>query len=166
MATKMKTRTFSVYLPTAWMITWMGMEPWAVPGDWRSIMAIISGKRSRAFVEDIMWLLDVRAHQSGTGMAYYANRRRKYGLPYRGGTGIWMGSNGHLYARLVNELRVITDGKNETITWTAPDLWGSRPETYQLTLFERGQPRSVTRNVDENIGGEPYHRWIWREIKK
>ena len=77
-----------VSLRSAWLITWMGTEPWAWSNDWRSIMAIISGRRSRKFIEDVLWLLAARAYFSGYGMAYYANRRRDFGLPYWDGPGI------------------------------------------------------------------------------
>ena len=73
----------------AWLITWEGTEPWAQPGGWRSIMAIIDGRRSAKFVREVLWLLDVRARDSGF-MAYYATRRRKHGLPQNcGPVGEW-----------------------------------------------------------------------------
>ena len=152
-----------VHLSHAWLITWIGTEPWAAVGDWRSIMAIINGRRSQKFIEDVLWLLDMRAKHSGYGMAYYANRRRKSGLPYRHGPGIRMeGSNAFLYAREVTDLRVTRDGTQETIQWNEPDYWGNDPNTHQLTLLQPGWPQSVTRSVDEHIGGEPYHRWDYR----
>ena len=150
-----------VHLPHAWLITWMGTEPWAWPDDWRSIMAIISGRRSQKFIEEVLWLLDSRAHNSGYAMTYYANRRQKFGLPYRCGPGIrTRGSNAWLYARQVTDLQATRDDKHETIKWTEPDDWGNDPDTYQLVILSHGRPQSVTRSLDENIGGEPYHRWI------
>lgn len=149
----------AVHMRYAWLITWVGTEPWAAPDDWRSIMAIISGRRSRKFIEDVLWLLDMRAKRSGYGMAYYANRRRKSGLPYRSGSGIRLGvSSLFLYARQVTDLRVIRDDTQETIQWIEPDDRGNDPNTHQLTPPQPGWPRSVTRSVDEYIGGEPYHR--------
>ena len=146
-----------VHLPRAWLITWMGTEPWAWPDDWRSIMAIISGRRSQKFIEEVLWLLDTRAKHSGYAMAYYANRRREFGLPYRCGPGIRSeGSNAWLYARQVTDLRVIKDDKHETIQWTEPDRIGNHPDTSQLVILSHGRPQSVTRSVDENIGGEPF----------
>ena len=150
-----------VHLNHAWLITWMGTEPWAAADDWRSIMAIISGQRSMKFIKDVLWLLDVRAKNSARVMACYANRRRKYGWPYRCGPG-WRtaGSNAWLYARQVSNLRVITKDSEETIQWIEPDLFGNDPDTHQPVVFEQGRSRSVTRSLNENIGGEPYHRWI------
>lgn len=150
-----------VHLKYAWLITWMGTEPWARPGDRRSIMAIISSRRSEKYIKDVLWLLDVRAKHSGHGMAFYANRRREFGLPYRCGPG-WRttGANAWLYARQVTDLHVITMGRQETIQWTEPDFWGSDPNTHQPVVLEQGRLRSVTRNLEDKIGGEPYHRWI------
>ena len=61
----------------AWLITWMGTEPWASPHDWRSIVAIIDGRRSDKFVRDLLWVLHTRACEYAYGMAYWATRRRK-----------------------------------------------------------------------------------------
>ena len=150
-----------VHLPHAWLITWMGTEPWAWPDDWRSIMAIISGRRSQKFIEEVLWLLDSRAQNSGYAIAYYANRRREFGLPYRCGPGIrTRGSNVWLYARQVTDLQGTRDDKHETIKWTEPDDWGNDLDTHQLVILSHGRAQSVTRSLDENIGGEPYHRWI------
>ena len=150
-----------VHLKYAWLITWMGTESWAGADDWRSIMAIISGRRSEKFIRDVLWLLDVRSKHSGLGMAYYANRPRKFGLPYRCGPG-WRtaGSNAWLYARQVTNLHVIRKGHLESIQWVEPDYVGNDPNTHQFVVFEQGRSKSVTRNLEENIGGEPYHRWI------
>ena len=161
MATTVNHTSPAVHLKYAWLITWMGTEPWARSGDWRSIMAIISGQRSQKFIRDVLWLLDVRAKHSVTGMTYYANRRRKYGLPYRCGPG-WRtsGSNAWLYARGVTNLQVITVGNQETIQWIEPDFVGNHPVTSQFVVLEQGRSKSVTRSIEEKIGGEPYHRWI------
>lgn len=150
-----------VRLNKAWLITWMGTEPWATSDDWRSIMAIIGGKRSEKFIKEVMWLLDVRAKNSAYHMAYYANRRRQYGLPRRSGAGLKLsGSNAWLYARRVTDLTVTNDGINETLQWVEPDDYRNNPDTYQIERVEQGRHRAVTRRVGEKIGGEPYHRWI------
>ena len=124
-------------------------------------MAIISGRRSGKFIGDVLWLLDVRAKHSGLGMAYYANRARKYGLPYRCGLG-WRtaGSNAWLYARQVTNLNVIRKGHLEFIQWTEPDWVGNDSNTHQFVVLEQGCTKSVIRKLEENIGGEPYHRWF------
>lgn len=151
----------SIDLRYAWLITWMSVESWAWADDWRSIMAIINGQRSEAFIKDVLWLLDARARCSGYGMAYYANRRREFGLPYRCGPGIRTGLDDMwLYARRVENLRVTRDDKHETIEWTEPDDWVNHPDTHQLVILHPGERRSVTRSVDEKIGGEPFHRWF------
>ena len=150
-----------IYLKYAWLITWSGTEKWARPDDWRSIMAIISGRRSGKFIRDVLWVLDIRANHSAHGMTYYANRRQKYGLPYRCGPG-WRtvhGSNAWLYARQVKDLSVSRDGKFEKIEWLEPDFVGNMPDTYQVEILDAGQRHSVTRCLDEHIGGEPYPRW-------
>lgn len=151
----------TVHLRYAWLITWMGTEPWAQPSDWRSIMAIISGRRSLKYIKEVLWLLDVRAKRSGYGMAYYANRRRKHGLPYSSGPG-WRteGSNAWLYARLVTELQVIVKDQLETVQWLEPNFIENHPKTSELVVREYGKFQSVTRGIEENIGGEPFHRWI------
>ena len=152
-----------IHLPRAWLISWIGTEPWAAEGDWRSVMGILSGRHSQKFIEDILWVLDVRAQCSGYNMAYYANRRRKFGLPYRFSAGIrGEGSNAFLYARRVANLRVTRDRTQETIQWTEPDDWSVDPHTHQPFLRQPGYPQSVTRSIDEHIGGEPYHRWDYR----
>ena len=151
----------AVRLNKAWLITWMGTEPWAWSDDWRSIMAVISGNRSEKFIKEVMWLLDVRAKNSAYHMAYFANRRQQYGLPFRSGAGLRLrGSNAWLYARIVTDLTVTNDGINETLQWVEPDYYRNNPDTYQIELVEKGRQGAVTRSVEEKIGGEPYHRWI------
>lgn len=149
-----------VHLKHAWLITWVGTELWTQP-SWRSIMAIINGHRSQKFIREVLWLLDVRAKHSGHGMAYYAYRRKKHGLPYRSGPG-WRteGSNAWLYARRVTNLQVTVEDRLETIQWVEPGHIKNHPETYEPIVRERGKSDSVTRSVEEYLGGEPYHRWI------
>ena len=69
------------------------------------------------------------------------------------------GSNSWLYLRQVTDLMAARDGPEERVKWTEPDFRGNDPLTGHLTLLERGEFRSITRDADENIGAEPYHRW-------
>ena len=123
-------------------------------------MAIISGKHSEKFVEKVMVVLDLRAKYSAYGMAYYADRKRDHGPPTWTGAGWKMGgSNAWLYGRRVLDLRIAVDGTEETIEWTEPEYWANNPETHQPELQQSGARRKVVRNMNEYIGGEPYHRW-------
>ena len=145
----------------AWLMTWMGTEPWAYPHDGRSIMAIVDGRRSDKFINDLLWILHARACESAYGMAYWATRRRRYGLPARVGPG-WRthGSNAWLYARRVLDLRISIIGEYEQIEWKEPDYVGNHPLTSEVTILDKGHRRVVRRNKEENIGAEPLHRWI------
>ena len=144
----------------AWLISWMGTKPWAGVEDWRSIMAVVSGRRSVRFVKDLLWFLDVRAKQSVYGMAYYANRRRAYGYPYQVGPG-WRtsGSNFWLYGRLVTNFSVSRNRRFEQVEWIEPDWVVNHPKNAGIVVLEKGRQRSMTRSIDENIGAEPWHRW-------
>ena len=150
-----------VLMKNAWLITWMGTEPWAAPHDWRSIMAIVNGRRSDKFITDLLWILHVRACETAHGMAYWATRRRRYGLPARVGPG-WRthGSNTWLYARRVLNLRISMVGDDEQIEWQEPDYVGNHALTSDITILDKGHRRVVRRNRGENIGAEPWHRWI------
>lgn len=149
-----------IHLKHAWLISWMGTVPWAGPKNPRSIMAILSGRHSEGFVEKSMVLLDMRAKCSAYEMAFYANRKHKFGTPTRIGPGIKMkGSNGWLYGRRVSDLRVTRDADTETIEWKEPDFVANNPETYQLEVRERGAEHKVVRNATEKLGAEPFHRW-------
>ena len=149
-----------IFQKHAWLISWMGTRSWAGPENPRSIMAIIDGRHSERFVKKAMVLLDMRANCSAYWMAYFATRKRAYGLPTRIGPGLRMGgSDAFLYGRIVSELRITTDKTTETIEWVEPEYWANNPHTYQLELKERGQRHKVIRSIDEYIGAEPYHRW-------
>lgn len=145
----------------AWLISWMGANPWARADDWRSIMAVVNGRRSVRFVKDLLWLLDVRAQQSVYGMAYYAHRRRAYGHPYREGPG-WRtrGSNFWLYGRLVANFTVSRTGRFEQIEWMEPDWIVNYPKGAGIEILEEGRRQRMTRNIDQNVGAEPWHRWV------
>ena len=156
-----KNATSPTILKQAWLITWEGTELWARPDDWRSIMAILAARRSDRFIKDLLWVLNARAQQSAFGMAYYANRRSEFGLPWRSGPG-WRtgGSNAWMYARRVEHLKVSMIGKCEQIEWTEPDWVGSYAETARVVVLNKGQQRLITRDIEEKIGAEPWHRWI------
>ena len=59
----------------AWLITWEGTDRRI--NNKNKIVAIISGKRSTNFVEELIDFLYLRFTESAYGMAYFANRKRQ-----------------------------------------------------------------------------------------
>jgi hypothetical protein len=112
-------------LVNAWLITWDWItEPKRPP---EKIMAILSARRSRKSVCDLMELVILRTASNAGEMAYYANRRKHlvckaqcYGniitCGFVSGHDLW------LSGRQVSELKIsVNDAANEEIiTWREP----------------------------------------------
>jgi hypothetical protein len=132
-AFKKKTR---VLLKKAWLITW----------DWigdharrdLKVVAIISSRRSSRWVQEFIEQRFVDLEYTLSERVAYARNRKKSpylveldrlgGVPWHGR--MTCGPNPHLYARLVKNLRVVVDAKeNEQLEWDEiprpDDFWKS-----------------------------------------
>lgn len=110
----------------AWLITWERLD--VRPEPYEKIAAILSYRRSKHSVAELMEFLYLRATCDASSMAYYANRPRKMigraqnpqpinGVPHER---ILCGLNPGLYGRRVTNLEISRDGEEEVLKWQEP----------------------------------------------
>jgi hypothetical protein len=108
----------------AWLLTWEGTSGMITAQN--KIAAIISSRRSSAFVYDVVDLLYGRTVDSAYDVARSANRRsaRRDELlaAYSTSQRFFFGRNPFLFARRVSDLRVVRHERQnlEVVTWIDP----------------------------------------------
>ena len=142
----------------AWLITWEGTDRRIT--DENRIVAIISGRKSSGYVEDVIDLLYLRATSSAYGMAYFANhkrQRRHENRAINNGGRIRYGSNPFLYGRKVSDLLVThdTDRGLEIVRWVEPAYYQQNPDAnFAIELVEPEKTKEIARPIQQPIGFE------------
>lgn len=114
----------------AWLLTWEGLSGPAVDPD-RKIIAIVDGRRSEAFIEDLVDVLYSRSVDSAYDMAFMANKRKQRERQYRHiGTypgQVLYGRLPFIFARRVVDLTVQWDEEagRELLSWVEPAIYGN-----------------------------------------
>jgi len=143
----------------AWLITWEGTD--SRINNKNKIVAILSGKRSQSFVEDLIDFIYLRFTQSAHGMAYFANRpreRRHKNKPnFSNGGRIFYGANPYLYGRQVTDISVTqrTDENIEIISWVELPYYRQNPDkNYELEMIEPEIRKELLRPTTDPLGVE------------
>ena len=117
--------TFRPYSMNAWLLTWEGTDPHVSDGN-NKILAILSSRRSAAFIEDLVDILYSRSVDSAYYTARVANKRRQCRkeliATFSANDRIFYGRNPMVFARRVSDLKVVRNEieGTETITWMDP----------------------------------------------
>lgn len=134
----------------AWLLTWEGTSGPAI-NDRKKIIAILSSKRSSSFVEDLVDVLYCRSVDTASNMAYEANKRKlrnnQYKHIYSGVNRIFYGKNPCIFARVVKDLEIDVDDENniETVRWTEPTYYESKPPSYKPEVVEPEKSKEIIR---------------------
>ena len=136
----------------AWLLTWEGTDQRI--DDSNRIIAILSGRRSRSFVQDLAEVLYIRERYVVGDMAYLVNRKKERQAlhasllrPSHGG--LYVGGNPCVYARKVSELRVKGNEQaaTETITWREPTEYKEN-ERHEIEVVDSGAVKTVIRSLN------------------
>lgn len=149
----------------AWLVTWevTKIQPSEI------IVAVISSRRSEAFVKGLMEFLVLRAFSSVGQAVYCANRPSK--LVYKAqtrflinrvphGERILCGHDPWLYGRKVSDLAVSVDETSgeEIVSWSEPPDWKWSDDAKYPVVEAASEPkRMVVRRPKER----PMSRDIW-----
>jgi len=110
---------------SAWLITWSWIgDHAAVPED-EMVVAIVNYRRNGQYVKDLVENIYIERTSSPTEKLAYAKDRKSNPYPARYGNiggvpwhgRIFCGHNPYLYARLVDNLRVVTSRGKEKLSW-------------------------------------------------
>ena len=137
----------------AWLLTWEGTSGSALVPD-RKIIAILSARRSRSTIADLVDVLYCRSVDSAYEMASLANKRaqreRQYlhldSTPSR----LFYGSNPCIFARHVDALRVVCDPSTNTevLHWRELPVYQNAPSgsgiVERYPAEDREHRRSIT----------------------
>ena len=138
----------------AWLITWQWSGEHARVRD--PLVAILSSRKSRSSIAELVEFLYLRASGEAADLAYYANRRKllRYPAQIDQNCRITCGHNPWLYARVVSNLSVEANAdRTEVIRWREPDTHGL-DENDQVVVKHEGVPKELARAEAGPVGKE------------
>ncbi len=101
----------------AWLLTWEGTSGPALNQD-EKVIAILSGRRKTASIENAVDLLYSRAVDTALDMQRSANKRKErmnqYRHVYSQSNCICYGRNPCIYAKVVSSLKITREERGET----------------------------------------------------
>jgi hypothetical protein len=136
----------------AWLLTWEGTPGSDGPSGGK-IIAILDGRRSHGFVEDLVDILYWRSHCTAYETALTANKRRQRdsGCKPRGvyPGHILYGRMPFIFARRVHDLTVSQDQSNGTehLRWTELPTYGNAKVGSGIVELTPAQEREYVRAI-------------------
>lgn len=137
----------------AWLLTWEGTPGSDGPLGGK-IIAILDGRRSHSFVEDLVDVIYGRCVYSAYEMAFMANKRnqrdRQYKCLYTKPSQVLYGHMPLIFARRVRNLTITRDEAQgiEHLRWTELPIYGNASSGSSVVLVTPEEEREYVRSIN------------------
>jgi len=137
----------------AWLLTWEG-TPGSDGPPGGKIIAILNGRRSNSFVEDLADVIYGRCVYSAYEMAFMANKRNQRNKQYKGlytrPSQVLYGHMPLIFARRVQHLTITRDETQGTehLRWTELPIYGNASSGSSVALVIPEEEREYVRPIN------------------
>ena len=136
----------------AWLLTWEG-TPGSDGPPGGKIIAILDGRRSSSFVEDVVDVIYSRSVYSAYEMAFMANKRNQRDAQYKvlntRPSQVVFGHMPLIFARRVRDLTITRDEAQDTehLRWIELPIYGNAKSGSSVVLIQPEEEREYVRST-------------------